>query len=78
MATTAFFFSVRLVPQDFLPFLHWWALGLELDDAPDHLGHNAPNGRHSHFSDRAPPLALSGTPLAGRHPGQTSNLGRLV
>src|SRR6516164_7640381 len=75
MATTAFFLSVRLVPpQDFLPFLHRWVLGLELDDPPDHLGNNAANGRHSHFGDRAPPLVLSGTPLTGYHPGQASDL----
>src|SRR6516162_4715161 len=60
--------------QDFLPFLHRWVLGLELDNPPDHLGNNAPNGRHPHFGDRAPPLALSGAPLARHHPGQASNL----
>src|SRR5262249_39124461 len=63
--------------QDFLPFLHRWVLGLELDDAPNHLGNNAANGRHPHFGDRAPPLALSGTPLTGHHPGQASDLATL-
>jgi Telomere resolvase len=30
-------------------------LRLELDDPPDHLGDNAPNGWHSHFGNRTGP-----------------------
>ncbi len=59
MATTAFFFSVGLVPsQDLFPFLDWPILGLEPLKAPRHLHHIAPDGRHSHLGDRAQALTV--------------------
>jgi len=36
-------------PQDFLPFLHRFILGLKEDEAPGRLHSDASNGRYSHF-----------------------------
>src|SRR5258706_7190336 len=61
-------------PQEFLPFLDRFILGLEQDYPPDHLGDNPANGPYSYFGNGAAPLGISGTPLAGYHPGQTPDL----
>src|SRR5260221_3516443 len=61
-------------PQDFLPFLDHFLLGLEPAHPPAHLGDNPTNCRCSYFGNGAEPLAISGTPLAGHHPGQTTDL----
>src|SRR5260221_806545 len=60
-------------PQEFLPFLDRFILGLEPDHPPDHLGDNPTNGRYSYFGNGAAPLAISGPPLAGHHPGPTTH-----
>src|SRR6266403_5955 len=43
-------------PQDFLPFLDRFILGLEQDYPPDHLGDNPANGPYSYFGNGAAPL----------------------
>src|SRR6516165_5785509 len=74
MATTAFFFSARLVPRKtschFCTALYW----LKEDEAPGRLHSDASNGRYSHFSDRAQPLLSSGTPFAGHQARQATDL----
>src|SRR6516165_260450 len=61
-------------PQDFLPFLHRFILGLKEDEAPGRLHSDASNGRYSLFSDRAQPLLSSGTPFAGHQARQATDL----